>query len=372
MKKRKYALFCFFLTGGHIVAVIGSENFLQELLPRLENADWIAVDTEADSLHAYPEKLCLIQISFAGADELIDPLAGLDLAPLWRVLRTHELILHGADYDLRLLRKTQNFIPGRIFDTMLAARLLGCPEFGLSHLLSKYLNVVIEKGSQKADWARRPLTSRMEQYARNDTRYLQPLANLLRQELKVKNRLEWHSEMCAWLVRECAVPPSPDFDEIWRIKGSYRLDRAGLAVLRELWGWREEEATAANKPPYFILSHELLVDLAAGAANSADWRKLIPRHLFAARRQSLEQAIARGLRVEPSHHPEIRQSVSRRPNLIEKRRFEDLRARRDREAKHLGIDPTLIASRSVLALLAHDRERYQDDLMRWQKDLLIG
>lgn len=351
--------------------MIESDNNLREFLPRLENASWIAVDTEADSLHAYPEKLCLIQISIAGADELIDPLAGVDLELLWKVLSSHELILHGADYDLRLLRKTWNFVPGRIFDTMLAARLLGCQEFGLIHLLVKYLNVTIEKGSQKADWARRPLTERMEQYARNDTRYLQPLSDLLRRELQTKNRLEWHSEMCAWLVRECAVPTSPGVDDIWRIKGSHRLERSGLAVLRELWAWREEEATAANKPPYFVLSHELLVDLADAAANSADWKKLIPRHLFAARRHSLEQAIAHGLRLEPSHHPEIRQTVSRRPNPVEKRRFEELRSRRDREANQLGIDPTLIASRAVLALLAHDRERYQDDLMQWQRDLLL-
>jgi ribonuclease D len=124
------------------------------------------MDTEADSLHAYPEKLCLIQISISGADELLDPLAKMDLKPLLEVFRRHELIVHGADYDLRLLRKSCGFVPTTIFDTMLAARLLGCREFGLTNLVSKCLGVKLEKGPQKANWARRPLTERMEVYAR--------------------------------------------------------------------------------------------------------------------------------------------------------------------------------------------------------------
>src|SRR5262245_2193676 len=119
-------------------------------------AKWIALDTEADSLHAYPEKLCLIQISIAGGDELLDPLSALDLTPAFAVFRDHALILHGADYDLRLLRKSCGFVPTAIFDTMLASRLLGCREFGLNNLVAKYLAVTLEKGPQKANWAQRP------------------------------------------------------------------------------------------------------------------------------------------------------------------------------------------------------------------------
>ena len=116
----------------------------------------MALDTEADSLHAYPEKLCLIQISVEGEDALVDPLARMDLEPVLEELRHHELIMHGADYDLRLLRKGLNFVPTAIFDTMLASRLLGIREFGLNNLVWRFLNVRLEKGPQKANWAPRP------------------------------------------------------------------------------------------------------------------------------------------------------------------------------------------------------------------------
>src|ERR1041385_5874148 len=153
--------------------------------------------TEADSLHAYPEKVCLIQISTVAGDRLVDPLVGLNLDPLLDALNAHQLIMHGADYDLRLLRKHHEFVPSAIFDTMLAARLLGQRQFGLQALVQHYLGVKLEKGSQKANWARRPLTERMEQYARNDTHYLKSLADKLKLELQQKGRLAWHQEACA-------------------------------------------------------------------------------------------------------------------------------------------------------------------------------
>jgi len=173
----------------YIPRVIDSEPKLTNYLAVLRSADWVAVDTEADSLHAYPEKVCLIQISTTSSDRLVDPLAGLDLAPLLDALTGHELIMHGADYDLRLLRKHHEFVPSAIFDTMLAARLLGLRQFGLSHLVEKFLGVKLEKGPQKANWAVRPLTERMERYARNDTHYLKSLADRLKPELEAKRRL---------------------------------------------------------------------------------------------------------------------------------------------------------------------------------------
>ncbi|MGH7988991.1 MAG: ribonuclease D, partial [Limisphaerales bacterium] len=174
--------------------MIDTDAKLAALLPALKSAAWLAVDTEADSLHAYPEKVCLVQISIAGGNELVDPLAQMNLDPLFGVFNAHELIFHAADYDLRLLEKHHKFIPSAIFDTMLAARLLGERQFGLSALVEKFLGVKLDKGSQKADWARRPLTEKMEIYARNDTYYLKPLADKLKSELAAKNRLAWHQE----------------------------------------------------------------------------------------------------------------------------------------------------------------------------------
>lgn len=190
--------------------MIDDDQKLAKFFHQLEAAPWVAVDTEADSLHAYPEKVCLLQISTPAGDELIDPLADINLDPLLQALCVHELIMHGADYDLRLLRKHHDFVPSAIFDTMLASRLLGCRQFGLTNLVADYLGVTLDKGSQKADWARRPLTERMEIYARNDTRYLKPLADRLKVELQEKSRLSWHEEVCARLIADCAKPALPD------------------------------------------------------------------------------------------------------------------------------------------------------------------
>src|SRR6267378_8418552 len=239
----------------YISGVINTDEKLAAFLTALRQATWVAVDTEADSLHAYPEKVCLIQVSSIAGDVLIDPLADIDLDPFLDALAGHELIMHGADYDLRLLRKHHEFVPCSIFDTMLAARLLGLRQFSLGNLVETYLGVKLEKGAQKANWAMRPLTERMERYARNDTHFLKPLADKLKEELQSKGRLDWHQESCNRLIKECSAEKPADMDAVWRIKGSHLLGRPALAVLRELWQWREGEAISANRPPYFVISH---------------------------------------------------------------------------------------------------------------------
>jgi ribonuclease D len=350
--------------------VINSDAKLREFLPELQNAEWIALDTEADSLHAYPEKLCLIQISIARHDKLVDPLAELDLTPLWPTLKKHELILHGADYDLRLLRKCAGFVPGRIFDTMLASRLLGEREFGLFNLVKKHLGISLEKGSQKADWSKRPLTPRMESYARSDTHSLKPLADILAEELRGKQRLGWLEQCCERLVAECAIPAKPEPDLVWRVKGCHHLPPRGLAVLREIWHWREQEAVASNRPPYFVLSHEAVIAVAAAAIDHGAIDPLLPRHFSSRRKDALLDAIQKGLGVEPQEHPQPLYSNSRRQTEAERRGFITLENGRNRRAEELQIDPTLIASRSTLLKLAQDWDQFHADLMEWQREIL--
>lgn len=350
--------------------MIDDDQKLARFLLQLRTAPWAALDTEADSLHAYPEKVCLLQISTPAGDELIDPLANINLDPLLHALCDHELIMHGADYDLRLLRKHHEFIPRAIFDTMLASRLLGCRQFGLTNLVAEYLGVTLDKGSQKADWARRPLTERMDIYARNDTRYLKPLADKLKLELQHKGRLAWHQETCARLISECAKPASPDPDLVWRVKGSHLLGRPELAVLRELWRWREAEAVAANRPPFFILSHETLIMVAGAAVNAHPLDTLLPRYFSDRRRAGLKDAVTRGLAVPADEQPKPLRQINRRPSEVEKHRFNELEKRRDHHAHQLGIDPTLIASRATLAALAENWEAYEPELMNWQRELL--
>src|SRR5436853_3538989 len=170
--------------------LIATDAQLTELLKKFDAADRVAIDIEADSLHSYREKLCLIQISVPAAvnaggynDFIVDPLAGLDLEPLRRALEPREIVLHGADYDLRMLRRGLNLAAKRIFDTLIAARLLGIREFSLAALVNRYFGLTLLKGSQKANWAQRPLPTRMAEYAINDVHYLLPIAGKLEGEL---------------------------------------------------------------------------------------------------------------------------------------------------------------------------------------------
>jgi ribonuclease D len=349
--------------------VIDTDEKLAGFLPGLRQATWVALDTEADSLHAYPEKLCLIQITIEGEDALIDPLARFDLEPLLKELKRHELIMHGADYDLRLLRKNLEFVPTRLFDTMLASRLLGIREFGLNHLVWRFLNIRLEKGPQKANWARRPLTERMEDYARSDARYLNQLAGILRDQLVQKGRLEWHREMCDTLIKDCAQLRAPDPDVVWRVKGSHQLQPGALAVLRELWQWREHEAIKSNRPPFFVLPPDAMVHVAQHAvANSGIETRSLPKHLTPRRREGIIKAVAKGLAAKEL--PGIIRNSPYRQSESEKRRMHELERRRDRAAAELDIDATLIASRAMLVLLAKDWEAHAGELMKWQRALL--
>jgi ribonuclease D len=224
----------------------------------------------------------------------------------------------------------------------------------------------LEKGPQTADWARRPLTDRMARYALNDIHYLKPLSDSLRQQLADKGRVAWHKEVCARLVEDCANLQPIDPNQIWRLKGADKLSRRALAVLRELWNWRDQEAIAANKPPYFIMKHETLVALAQAAAHHRPLDPFLPSR----RRQALIETIERALTIPPSEWPEINRPSGRRPTPTEKHLLEELRRRRDRRATELGIDPTLIASRATLGALAQDWTGHQSRLMDWQRTLL--
>ena len=348
--------------------VIDTDAKLAAFLPELSAAKWMAIDTEADSLHAYPEKLCLIQVSIEGADVLLDPLSGMALQPAFEILARHDLILHGADYDLRLLRKHCGFVPTAIFDTMFASRLLGVREFGLGNLVEKYLGVKLEKGPQKANWARRPLTPRMESYARNDTRHLKLLADILAAELRAKGRLDWHRQTCARLIEESAQIIPPDPDAVWRVKGSVHLHGQGLAVLRELWRWREQEAVASNRPPYFILPPEAMVSISSAAASGRDVDSAIPRYLTPRRRKGILKAVAQG--SAEKHPPGPVRRRGRRLNESEKRRLHALEHRRNQKASELGLDPTLIASRSLLIALAAHWDEHEQELLPWQREVL--
>ena len=148
---------------------------MERLIQRIGAAERVAVDTEADSLHNYFEKVCLVQLSLGREHYLVDPLCGLDLNGLLEALADKPLILHGGDYDLRMMRASMGFRPRReAFDTMIAAQLLGFEQIGLAALIERYFDITIGKAGQKSDWSRRPLSENQLRYAVNDTRFLEP------------------------------------------------------------------------------------------------------------------------------------------------------------------------------------------------------
>jgi len=347
--------------------MIVDDTEIAALVAALQRSPWLALDTEADSLHAYPEKLCLIQISHSGGDALVDPLSPAALAPLLAHLSGRELILHGADFDLRLLRRTRGFIASQIFDTAIAAQLLGRPRHGLRDLVRELLGVELQKGSQRADWARRPLSPQMLTYAVDDTRYLSPLRDQLDAELHALGRRSWHREACARLVRLCAVP-SVTNPEAWRLKGCAQLDPRGLAALRELWRWREAQAIERDRPPYFVQSHEVLLEIAARAARGD---LTLPAVVKPRDRRGLEEALAQAL-ATPDEALPLRESSPRPPRITRELqlRIEAVRARRDQRAADLAIDASLIATKSEIAALAEDWQRGAAAMMPWQSELL--
>jgi len=347
--------------------VIASVSQLAELLPQIESVDRVAVDTEADSLHCYREKLCLLQVSLPGRDYIVDPLADVDFAPLGTALERKEIVLHGADFDLRLLRRGLNFTAQRIFDTVLAARLLGIREFSLAALVKRYFGVELGKGSQKANWARRPLSARMLEYAMNDTHYLLALVERLESQLKQFDRIDWLRQSCQRAVEQAAVERARDKDELWRIRGSGLLRGRAAAVLRALWQWREKEAETADRPPFHILqNHELL----NAAANFASEKLPDYRHFSSRRRQAFREAAQNALQLSQEEWPVSLRRFGTRPSTGMIARTEELRRRRDRGARELDLEPAFIASRSTLEAIAADETCATTLLVPWQRELI--
>ena len=334
---------------------------------QLEPIDRIAVDTEADSLHCYFEKLCLIQVSVPGHDYLVDPLASLDLAPFAEALAHKEIVLQGADFDLRLLRRSLGFAATRVFDTVIAARLLGIRSFSLQALVEKFFGVTLAKGSQKANWARRPLPRHMAEYAMNDTRYLLPLAEKLETGLRERGRLEWFRQSCERAREQAAVERTRGDEEVWRISGAGKLGGRACAVLRELWQWRDKEAQAADRPAFHVLQNHMLIHAAEqfAAGEAPDYRHFSPR-----RRQGFREAAERGLNLPESEWPVRPKRRGTRPTREMERAAEELRRRRDAVADAHGLEPSLIAPRNAIDAVVADESQREALLAPWQRHLL--
>lgn len=242
--------------------LVADPTALAGLIDELRGEPVVAVDTESNSFHVYRERVCLLQISTGRGNFVVDPLA-VDPAPLGEVLCDgRETVLHGADYDVRCLRREYGWSFPALFDTMAAARRLGRNGLGLSALVEEHFGVRLSKAFQRADWGRRPLTPEQLNYAALDTHFLLPLHALLASELAARGELEEARKefrrIAAVVARERVFDP-----EGWRrLKGARDLDPAGRAVLRALWIAREDQARASDRPPFKVLAEQTMVEIA--------------------------------------------------------------------------------------------------------------
>ena len=361
---------------------VSSQPALDALVAALPNTTSLGLDFEADSLHHYREELCLLQLSVASRNYIVDPLAGLDLNPLLSILATKELILHDAGYDLRLLHRHSGFQHGGdLFDTMLAAQLLGFKQLGLAAVVERICGVSLSKGSQKADWSRRPLSERLRQYACNDTRYLLEQAYSLRADLQAKGRLDWHRESCQHLVRTAteAASNSPPGD--WRrLKGLGRMSGRERVFAKQLWRWRDRAARTRDLPHFKILGDKDLTELAAWAARrGAPFNPLprLPRNIKGRNQTDIQAALKLAASAPDEKWP-TRQPRKDRLKLPANYAAltETLRSECSRLAMSLDLDPTVIASRAKLEAIIRARPASLDEitaagpLRRWQAVLL--
>jgi ribonuclease D len=343
---------------------------LDAVLAALDRASEAAIDTEADNLFRYQTRVCLMQIHAADETFLVDLLSSVPLAPLWERLRGKHLIMHGSDYDLRLLYEEYGFVATSVFDTMLAAQLLNRPRIGLASLLHDHFHVTLAKEGQKANWSKRPLPEKLLVYASKDVVYLPKLRDLLLGELERLGRVDWLRQKCDWQIRAALAGfPQPD-ENSWRIGKTETLRGRGQAVLFELWHWREREACRLDVPPFKVVGNDLLLYL-AGAADAGEAERELSLVRLGRRervRGSLEAALQAGLQRDPASLPRRKHNGTERSplNSRELERQEKIRQHRDAAAQRLGVDPTIIASRWQLALLAREPERLAEVLLPWQ------
>ena len=334
-----------------------------ETLPRLEEAarilgqaEIIGVDLEADSMHHYFEKVCLLQMAAESASLVLDPLAVKDLSVLRPVFSNPGIrkVFHGADYDIRSLYRDFELEVENLFDTQLACLFLGLRETGLEALLRNRFQVDLNKKFQRADWSQRPLLPEMVEYAAMDVGYLIPLAGVLERELEEKGRLSWVEEECQFLSKVRFPPPSQD-PLYLKVKGASLLDPRGLAVLKALLEFREAQAQKSDLPPFKVLGNEALLELAmkkplrleemeTGKALSG---KLI--HRYGTR---LLQEIHRAMAIPDKNLPVYpRKTWTDLPSPARKR-VKALKTWRDMRANDLGMEPGILLNNALINDLA--------------------
>lgn len=327
-----------------------------------------AIDTEADSLHSYREKLCLIQFSCDEEIKLIDPLMVEDLSPLMEFLDRAEVWMHGADFDMSILRRTFGSIPPVVYDTQLAARLVGYRRFGLAHLVENLFDVKLSKQSQRANWGKRPFSEKLLTYALNDVRYILPLREHLVSRLRELGRYDWFLQSCDSAREAVLVRPEKSDDTIWRIPGAGKLTRRGMAYLREFWHWRDNEAMKQDRPAFKVFSNDAMIK--ASSEFDAGREFELPERFRNDLRERFMKAVKRAAALEEKDWPVKMTGQRSEKDPGFRRAFDALRARRDETATALEIDETLVASKATLERLVAEPSSAEEVLLPWQRALL--
>jgi ribonuclease D len=338
------------------VEVITSRESLVRLAGRLAAEPLIAVDLEADSLHHYQEKVCLLQIATPHETVLVDPLALSALTPLVPVMADPAIrkVMHGADYDIRSLFRDFGIEVANLFDTMIACQFLGEPAVGLAAVLKKRFDAELDKRYQKADWSRRPLSPEMVAYAVQDTALLIELYRQLFAELETRGRLSWVEEESELVSRVRAVSRAQE-PLFLRFKGAARMVPRSLAVLEELLHFRDERARHADVPPFKILGTETVRELAEKRPlrldDLAGIQGLTPR-LVAKFGKGIITAIARGCTLATEDLPRYPVTSREKRDTRCEERLKRLKRWRETMALTLGIDAGIVANNNLLEILA--------------------
>lgn len=355
---------------------------LAELMAAVGREPRVAVDTEAASFHRYKDRIYLIQISTARHTALIDPLAVADLSPLGTVLDDPQIekTFHDADYDLRVLDRDYGFRARGLFDTRIAAQLVGEPAIGLAALLEKYAGVKLAKEHQKADWSQRPLSPGMLAYAAADTQHLLALRDVLEGRLRELGRFEWAAEEFARLeaLRWTGVAEG-ETDQHLRVKGAKGLPPRSLAVFRELHRWREGLAERDDRAPFRVIGNDALLSVSrAMPATIAELTgiKDLPGSLARRHGQALLDAVARARALPEAELPRLPRPPRAPHDPGFDVRVEKLKAVRNRVATELALEAGVLCGRPTLEAVARAQPKNRDELAatgelrRWQIEVL--
>ena len=323
----------------------------------LADAPVIALDTEASSFHRFRVRVCLVQLSTRDRTWLIDPLALSDLKPLGHLLgqKSIEVVIHDADYDLRILAQEHGIRVENVFDTLVAAELLNEPEIGLAALLGKYMGVTVDKKFQKADWSKRPLPQPMLEYAAGDTSNLIALRDILKEKLKAKDRWEWAEEEFDLLTDAPFNLPVNEEPGFLRLKGAKLLKPQQLAVLRSVLAWREGVAEKMDRAPFMVLGNDVLLNLATEPpANTEELtrKRGVTERVIERYGRAIMGAVKQGTDLPKDEWPRLEKPKrwARDPDYEE--RFKRLRQVRDRLTNAHDLRAGIVASNQQLTEMA--------------------